>query len=68
MKRKATRKEVMILNLMKEDQPVKQVADACNNSIDTIRTHIRNLKVKFNVSTDHGLIYRALKDNIINEP
>ena len=53
-----TESEYKILNLLWEGKPNKMIADELFVSVNTIKTHIKNLFTKFNVSTRTGLIAR----------
>lgn len=53
-----TESEYKILNLLWEGKPNKMIADELFVSINTIKTHIKNLFTKFNVSTRTELIAR----------
>jgi len=53
-----TESEFKILNLLWEGKPNKLIADELYVSVNTIKTHIKNLFTKFNVSTRTELIAR----------
>lgn len=53
-----TESEYRILGLLWEGKPNKLIADELYVSINTIKTHIKNLFTKFNVSTRTELIAR----------
>lgn len=53
-----TESEYKILNLLWEGKPNKMIADELFVSVNTIKTHIKNLFTKFDVSTRTELIAR----------
>ena len=58
-------REKDILRCLVEGMSYKMIADACFISIDTVRTHIRNLYEKLHVHSKSEAVAKAIKANIV---
>jgi DNA-binding NarL/FixJ family response regulator len=60
-----TPKEISILDLMVKGYSHKMIADALNNSHDTIRFHIKNIYDKLHVHSATQAVSKAIKDKLV---
>lgn len=56
-----TQKEKQIVSYLVDGQSYKKIADTLGNSIDTIRTHIRNIYRKLEVTSKAELIIKHIR-------
>src|SRR5690606_31876104 len=57
-------KEKAVLQSLVDGNSYKMVASSLNISIDTVRTHIRNIYEKLQVNSKSAAVAKALKDRI----
>lgn len=60
-----TDRELEILRLLVKGRSYKVLASECNISIDTVRTHIKNIYEKLQVHTMTDAVLLAIKSNIV---
>ena len=60
-----TKRELEVLNLIKEEFTTSQISDKLFISINTVESHRKNLISKFQVKNAVGLVIKALELNII---
>ncbi|ULT43199.1 response regulator transcription factor [Niabella defluvii] len=58
-------KEKAVLQSLVDGNSYKMVAASLNISIDTVRTHIRNIYEKLQVNSKSAAVAKALKDRIL---
>ncbi|HOZ85477.1 MAG TPA: response regulator transcription factor [Niabella sp.] len=58
-------KEKAVLKLLVDGNSYKMVANSLKISVDTVRTHIRNIYEKLQVNSKSAAVAKALKDRII---
>ena len=60
-----TTKETMVLQHLVTGKSYKMIAAAMELSVDTIKTHIRNIYLKLQVNSNTEAVARALRDKLI---
>ena len=60
-----TPKEISILDLMVKGYSYKMIADALNNSHDTIRFHVKHIYDKLHVHSAVQAVSKAIKDKLV---
>jgi len=63
--RKITQRETEIINLIAQEYTNKEIAKQLFISIDTVKTHRKNLLSKLLVSNAAGLVRRGIELNLI---
>ena len=58
-------REKEILSSLVEGMSYKMIADACNISLDTVRSHIKNIYEKLHVHSKSEAVAKAIKSNIV---
>jgi len=58
-------RELQILELLVKGFSYKMIASECNITLDTVRTHLKNIYTKLHVSCGKEAIAKALKDHIV---
>jgi len=58
-------RELQILELLVKGFSYKMIASECSISLDTVRTHLKNIYTKLHVSCGKEAIAKALKDHIV---
>ena len=58
-------RELQILELLVQGFSYKMIASECNITLDTVRTHLKNIYAKLHVSCGKEAIAKALKDKIV---
>jgi ATP/maltotriose-dependent transcriptional regulator MalT len=59
-------RELQILELLVKGFSYKMIASECKISLDTVRTHLKNIYTKLHVSCGKEAITKALKDHIVH--
>ena len=60
-----TPREKEVLKLLTQGLSYKMIADSCNISFETVRSHIKNIYDKLHVASMTEAVAKALKENII---
>ena len=60
-----SKRELEILNCLVQGMSYKMVANACFISIDTVKTHIRNIYEKLHVNSKSEAVIKAMKNKIV---
>lgn len=60
-----TEREVEILKYLVKGYSYKMIAADCHISLDTVRSHIRNIYAKLHVNCGREAVTKALRDNIV---
>ncbi|MFI5134389.1 MAG: response regulator [Chitinophagales bacterium] len=58
-------REIQILKLLVQGFSYKMIASACKITLNTVRTHLKNIYTKLHVSCGKEAISKALKDKIV---
>jgi DNA-binding NarL/FixJ family response regulator len=62
---KLTTREKEVLQLMSKGQSYKMIADSCDISFDTVRTHIRHIYEKLHVASMSEAVAKAIKERLV---
>jgi len=71
-KYKLGKRQLEVLTHLSEDKTLQQVADSINGergksiTIHAINFHLRNIRAKFNANTLHGVVAKAIRENLID--
>jgi len=57
-----------VLSLLTQDKVVKEIADCLHKAVGTVRIQIKSIKDKLGCGTDHGLVAKAFRENLLEEP
>lgn len=60
-----TERELDILKCLVNGDSYKMIADNCNISIGTVRSHINNIYKKLCINSKSEAVVKALKENIV---
>ncbi len=60
-----TNKETAVLQHLVTGKSYKMIAAAMELSVDTIKTHIRNIYLKLQVNSNTEAVARALRDKLV---
>jgi DNA-binding NarL/FixJ family response regulator len=60
-----TNREKEVLQFMTKGYSYKMIADACNISNDTVRTHIRNIYEKLHVASMSEAVGKAIRERLV---
>jgi DNA-binding NarL/FixJ family response regulator len=60
-----TQREKEVLQWLVKGYSYKMIADACQISFDTVRTHIRNIYEKLHVASSTQAVAKALKERLV---
>lgn len=62
---KLTKREKQVLQLLTEGFTYKEISSACNISMDTVATHLRNVYQKLHVNCGTAAVAKAIREKLI---